>query len=231
MNPSAIIPSEDAQTVSRLQRNLTANLFLLLISVYFLTSSGNTVDVTDDGILRFTVTESIVERGSFALTEEVGERWGLLGPDGRYFANHGLGQSLLAVPFYCVGKLAGRPKFVVSFLAQIVSTLVCLLLFHFCRQLGYRLRTACVLCLIAGFCTQLWPESKSPFNHNTEALFSLLSIFLVHRYQQSRLTMMLPLAGASLGFAILTRVTTLLWLLPLAILLSPDLRSGVSGLK
>jgi len=96
-----------------------ANVFLLLLTVYLLTTSGNTTDVTDDGMIRYSITQRLVEDGRFDLPKDIGERWGVVGIDGRYYTNHGVGQSLLNIPFYMLGKLIGRPKFAVSLLGPL----------------------------------------------------------------------------------------------------------------
>ena len=68
---SSNLPAYDAID-SKLTRKVATNLFLLLVSVYVLTSSGNTVDVTEDSIVRQAVTENLVAHGSFAMPEEMG---------------------------------------------------------------------------------------------------------------------------------------------------------------
>src|SRR5690242_425836 len=123
---------------SKLTRKVAINLFLLLVSVYVLTSSGNTVDVTEDSIVREAVTENLVAHGSFAMPEEMGRRWGLRGIDGRYYTNHGLGQSLLAVPFFMAGSLFGNAKFAVSLLGPLVSAGACVVLFLLALRLGFQ---------------------------------------------------------------------------------------------
>ncbi|PYV44017.1 MAG: hypothetical protein DMG06_08280 [Acidobacteria bacterium] len=197
-------------------RKLALNVFILLVSIYTLTSSGNSVDVTDDGMLRYAVTQSLIERGALDLPSDIGARWGIKGCDGHYYTKYGLGQSLLAIPFFLVGKWLGNPKFFVTLLGPLVASLVCLVLFFFCLRLGYSLKTALRLSLLAGLCTQIWPESKSPFDHSIETLFSLLSVYLVYRFVQDGRRRRLLLAGACLGFAVLTRVTSVFWLIPLS---------------
>lgn len=196
------------------------NLFLLLFSVYVLTSSGNSTDVTDDGMIRYSITESLWERGWFDLPADMGQRWGVRGVDGRYYTNHGLGQSLLNLPFFVAGKWLGRPKFVVSLVGPAVCALACVVLFRLCCAAGFSLVTSLTVALLAGLCTQLWPESKSPFNHSTETLLSVLTVYLSWTtlsadYRTNRGRMVL--AGAALGFAVLTRATTVFWIIPLAL--------------
>lgn len=207
------LPARDA--TSKLTQKVATNLFLLLFSVYVLTSSGNTVDVTEDSIVRQAVTEDLVAHGSFALPEEMGRRWGIRGVDGRYYTNHGLGQSLLAIPFFLAGSLVGDPKFAVSLLGPLVSAGSCVVLFLLALRLGFRISRAAAIALMAGLCTQIWAESKSPFDHHIETLFVLVCVWQLVSFRHDERCWRLVLAGAALGFAALTRVTTVLWLPPL----------------
>ncbi len=202
----------------KLTRKMAVNLFLLLASVYILTSSGNSVDVTDDGMIRFSVTQRLVEEGRFDLPTDLGKRWGIQGRDGNYYTNHGLGQSVLGIPFYLVGKWTGSPKFMISMMGPLATAASCSLLFLLSLRIGYSLRTAVFVSLTSGLCTQMWPESKSPFDHCLETLSSLLSIYWVYVFLQDKRRGFLSLGGASLGIAVLTRVTSVLWLFPLALM-------------
>src|SRR5262245_12083587 len=200
---------------SKLSRRLATNLFLLLVSVYVLTSSGNTVDVTEDSIVRQAVTENLVDHASFAMPEEMGRRWGLRGIDGRYYTNHGLGQSLLAAPFFVAGSLFGNPKFAVSLVGPLVSAGACVVLFLLALRLGFHIAQATSVALMAGLCTQIWAESKSPFDHHIETLFVLVCVWQLISFRHDKRRWRLLLAGMTLGFGALTRVTTVLWLPPL----------------
>jgi Dolichyl-phosphate-mannose-protein mannosyltransferase len=200
---------------AKLTGKVATNLFLLLVSIYVLTSSGNTVDVTEDSIVRQAVTEDLVAHGSFAMREEMGRHWGLRGVDGRYYTNHGLGQSLLAVPFFVAGSLVGNAKFAVSLLGTLVSAGSCVVLFLLALRLGFQIALAASVALMAGLCTQIWAESKSPFDHHIETLFVLVCVWQLVSFRHDERRWRLLLAGAALGFAALTRVTTVLWLPPL----------------
>jgi len=213
----------------KLRTKLALNLFLLLTSVYLLTSSGNTVDVTDDAMLRYAVTESLIRERSFALRDEIGPRWGILGQDGRYYTKYGLGQSVLAIPFYLAGQRFGNPKFLISSIGPILSAFTCVLLFSLALRIGYSLKTATALGLIAGLCTQIWPEAKSPFDHHIETFFALLCVYQAMAFWQERRQWRLLLAGASLGLAVLTRVTSVLWFAPLVVLLYLSCRQETAG--
>jgi len=215
MNPGW--PAEPPSN-STLTRKLAINLFLLLASIYFLTSSGNTVDVTDDAMVRYAMTERLVWNRSLALPREMGMRWGVPGRDGEYYCKHGLGHSLLAIPFYLAGRQFGNPKFLVSLLGPILSAGSCVLLFFLALRLGFTVKMATTLGLLTGLCTQLWPEAKSPFDHHIETFFSLLCVHQVVVFLEERNNWRLLLAGASLGFAVVTRITSVLWLIPLTLM-------------
>jgi len=199
-------------------RKLAVNLFLLLVSVYILTASGNSVDVTDDGMVRYSVTQQMVEKHTLDLPTSIGARWGIRGQDGRYFTNHGLGQSLVAVPFYLVGSWLGNPKFAVSLIGPFAVALTCVVIFFFGCNLKYSLGTSVYLALLGGLCTQLWPESKSPFDHAVEGLFILLSSYNAYAFLRGGGNRRLVIAGVTLGIATITRVTGVLWVLPLSLL-------------
>src|SRR5207249_6301865 len=148
---------------------------------------------------------------------DIGARFGIKGRGAHYYTNHGLGQSLLVIPFLLLGNYLGNATFLVSLLGPLACALACVVLFSFCLRLGYSPKTAVSLSLIAGLCTQIWPESKSPFDHSIETLFSLLSAYLVYAYFQDGKRTRLLMAGACLGFAVLTRITVVFWLLALAV--------------
>ena len=205
------------KTGSATSRKLGVNLFLVLFSIYAITSSGNTTDVTDDGMLRYAVTESLIRQGSFALPDEMGMHWGVRGLDGRFYTHHGVGQSLAAIPFYWVGSWAGNTKFLISLMGPIVCACVCVALFALLLRLGYSSRIASAVGLLAGLCTQIWPESKSPFDHHLETLGVLICVYQMVSFLQDRRRRQLWLAGVALGLAAITRVTTVLWLLPLTL--------------
>ena len=169
-------------------------------------------------MIRFAVTQRLIEKGTFDVPPDIGMRWGVRGIDGRYYTNHGFGHSLLSVPFYLIGKRMGSPKFMISLLGPLATAISCSLLFLLSVRIGYSLNTAVFLSLLAGLCTQMWPESKSPFDHSLETLFSLLAVYLTYVFLHDKNRIDIFLAGISLGFAVLTRITTVLWLFPLLLM-------------
>ena len=208
--------SEATQVQDRAtKKKLGVNLFLLLFSIYALTSSGNTTDVTDDGMLRYAVTESLVRECSFTLPDEMGRHWGVRGLDGRFYTHHGIGQSIVAIPFYWAGLFIGNPKFLISLIGPLVCACVCVVLFVLLVRLGYSNRIAATVSLLAGLCTQIWPESKSPFDHHLETLGILVCVYQMVSFLEDHQRRRLFFAGVAMGVAASARVTTVLWLLPL----------------
>ena len=87
-------------------------LFLALTGFYLLFSGGHIY--TPDGVVMYRVTESMVERGTFAITpppntDDFGGSWIEDAATGerRFYAWYGLGMSLAAAPAYVVGKALG----------------------------------------------------------------------------------------------------------------------------
>jgi hypothetical protein len=183
------------------------NLFLFLFLIYLLTASAQTFYSYESGQVHLAVTKSIVD--NFDLSLPSGH--GLRGADGRDYSWLGLGYPLCAVPFYLAGKLAGcLPGLAVSLINQIFGAMTAVLVFLFCVQLGYSKRASFWTSLLYGLGTFAWPQTKQPFDNVLEVFFVLLSVFLVHLYYQNRKSGSLFFSACSLGFAFVTRPTSLL---------------------
>jgi hypothetical protein len=182
-------------------------LFLFFFLIYLLSASAQTFYSYESGQVHLAVTKSIVD--NFDLALPVGH--GLRGADGRDYSWLGLGFPICAVPFYLAGKLVGGlPGLAVSLMNQIFGALTAVLVFLFCLQLGYSKRASFWTSLLFGLGTFAWPQTKQPFDNVLEAFFVLLSVFLVHLYYQTRKSSSLFFSACSLGFAFLTRPTSLL---------------------
>ncbi|MDO8670926.1 MAG: phospholipid carrier-dependent glycosyltransferase [Dehalococcoidia bacterium] len=214
-------------------------MFLFFLFLYLLTANGRIVN--RDGEAMFQVAASIAERGrldvpaesvfevgagprgtggdSLSFATETARR----GVDGNLYAIYGLGQSLVSVPLYLVGKVltAALPqvspyfstRFTVALLNPMVSALACAVLFSLARSLGFARRNSLVLTLLYGTATMAWPYSKSFASEPLVALMLLVSSLCLVRSQPARRTWLwLALAGASLGFAVMNRVSVVVLL-------------------
>jgi hypothetical protein len=194
---------------------ISLNLFLFFISIYWLTSSDIMLYDTDASIARYEVTKSIVERFDLSIPEGIGFK----GNDGREYSWYGLGQSLLAVPFYIIGKTIGTPESAVSMMNQVIGAAVPVVVFLFALSLGYSRRVCLFVSVIYGLGTMAWPLTKQPFDHTLETFFVLLAVFFMYYYNVNKKGFYLLLSGFSVGFAFITRPTAILVVPPLFVLM------------
>lgn len=186
-------------------RFLALYLFLFFISLYLLTSTDNSIYHSYDSQIRYEVTKSIVERSDLSIAK------GVRGVDGRDYSWFGLGQSLLAVPFYILAKYIGvPPDNIVATINQIVGALTVVLVFIFTRFLGYSHRPSLIVAFVYGTCTMAWPMAKQSSDHLTETFFVLLSLYYMCRYVRDKISLHLFMSAVSVGYAFVTRNTSLM---------------------
>ncbi len=195
-------------------------LFVFICAVYLLAARGSITVI--DGIIRYTVTESIVTRHTIALPETWGRGWPPVSPDGRRYSYYGIAQSVAYIPLYLMGDVAQKlspvrepetyRRFFVSLFNAFPAAGVCVVLFLLASRLGYRTRTAVGLAFLVGFATILFSQAKDPLEHPSEALFGLLSLLSVVAYRQGGRGRWLVMTGVSLGLGLLFRETVGLFL-------------------
>jgi hypothetical protein len=197
-------------------RVIAIYLFAFVVCVYFI-SLLNAV-VVDQYISRYEVTKSIVERFELHIPE--GSPTSIKGVDGRTYSLYGLGWSILAVPFYTVGKIVGRhPENLVLLLNPLVGAATVTLVFLFSIALGYSRRSSLVVAIFYGFGTFAWPLSKQPFDHVVETFFVLLSVYFMYLHTSKNAIMQLILSALCIGFAINTRLVSILALPALLVMM------------
>lgn len=189
-------------------------LFIAISSTYLLASSGSNIDYVIDQQMRFATTRSIVEKGDLSLPEGMG----IKGRNGKDYSWYGIGQPLLAIPFYIIGKHLGGAegaKGMVSMLNLLAVSLSGVIMFLFIINIGYSSKTALTVTIFYAFGTLAWPQSKQPFDHPVETIFLLLAIFFAHLFVKGRGLRYLILSAASVGYAFIARVPSVLALPPL----------------
>ncbi len=112
-------------------------LFLLLTCIFLLTGQGSIQ--SNDGKIMFFLTKSIVEEGKLSFKDEV-----FFGQSGQEkFSKYGIGMSLLAIPFYVLGKIFSfflgieeyyTTLFSVSMINALLTALSSVVLFRLCRD-------------------------------------------------------------------------------------------------
>ncbi len=216
---------------SILSRKTQLGLYLLLLSVYLMTNAGHFFST--DHVAVYMVAQSLVERGEVALPKPINDS--VRGPDGRYYAMFGLGQSLVATPLYVVGRWVDRisspairkylgganlgdwggtvPIFFVSLLNQFVAPLIALLVLRFCLRLGFLPRASLIVALVYGFSTANWVYARDSFQHPLETLLLLTSVYVLYAHKGRLLPRHALISGAAFGGAVLMRANVL-WALP-----------------
>jgi len=174
----------------------------------------------------FAVTEAIADRAALDVRPAI---LGVPGLHGRSYSKYGLGQSLVALPFYLVGKATAAllpPSYrlqalslACSLLNSVLLAALAALLPLLARRLGLASGPALWLALLAALATPLWPYAGTFFS---EPLITLcLVVALLGVWPRSAAptgpgrTAAGPLmAGLALGLAALTRLDSLLYAPP-----------------
>jgi len=165
----------------------TLALFLACLGFYLLTTSGHFYAADEETVYR--VTESLVERHTFA----VPVTWGIIGTqrdaDGALYAQYTPGQALAALPLYLLGKVLARPfpaeqegfitRFCVSLLNAFVTAATVALLYRLACILRYGGAAALALALIYAVASGAWPHGRTFFAEPLTALLLLLSFALL----------------------------------------------------
>jgi len=216
-----------------------ALLFLVFLALYLLTMGGHLYS-PDEEIL-FRTTQSLVERRSLAIEQMQGFAT-RRGEDGREYAQYGIGQPLLAIPFYLLGcRLADwagdQPigfsvvqyhnrtpreewqRFGVSLFNQFVAALLVALLYVLASDLT-RDRTAAVLtAVLYGAGTIAWVHSKPFFTETLATLCMFAAFAWLVRARLHKRPHWITLAGCAAGYALLTRLDSLFAFPALGVLL------------
>jgi hypothetical protein len=191
-----------------------------------------------DEEIMFRTSESIAQVKGFIIDpiQEGGDRFTDVGKEGKFFGHYGLGQSLLAVPFYWAGNLISAlniqiipdgirsntiayydrnlendiHRFTVSRFQQVLTALVCVLLFQFGLMLGYSRKSSFLLALIYGTATMAFPFAKTFYSEPTTTLLLLSSFMCLYKFKLTNNLHYLSASGALLGYSLLTRVDSII---------------------
>lgn len=188
-----------------------------------------------DEEVMFRTTESLSTFRGFAIQplEPGGDRFTQADTSGRFYGHYGLGQSLLAVPLYWFGSVLtqiipmqwnevfryrGRDlygnvtRLAVSRFNQIITALTCMLLFQIGLILGYSKKSAFLVTLIYGLATIALPHSKTFFSEPLATLLLLFVFYSLYRFKQNSKINWVFWSSTALGYAILTRIDSIITL-------------------
>jgi len=213
-------------------------LFLLFAMFYLSTAKGVLSYYDDVSMLQ--VTEAIVERATMAVPPRT--YGALLGIDGRHYSQYGVGQSLLAIPFYVVGRYLERfvPSLCCviddrgfvrgSVLVYIVSTLgifssaaAIAILFLSCRELGFSQPASIIAALSLGLGTFAWHYSRTFMSESTSMLAVAASFYGLLRFSRDRSLIGLVVSGVAASWAVLLRPANVIVIVPMGLWLAWEL--------
>jgi hypothetical protein len=104
-------------------------------------------------------------------------------------------------------------------LNPLVGAATVTLVFLFSIALGYSRRSSLVVAIFYGLGTLAWPMAKHPFDHVVETLFVLLSVYFMYLHASKNAIMQLILSALCIGFAINTRLVSILTLPALLVMM------------
>jgi hypothetical protein len=208
----------------RPERRLLFWLFVLVAATLSLFQEG--VIVGYDGQTMYAVTESVVERGTLAVSDE----WNTLpGREGLQYSRYGPGLSLAAIAPYVLARpfavRSGHRQEVlaaaVAWLMPLITATLFVALYLLARRMGARVGAALLVGAGAVIGTFALPYSKEFFS---EPLAALCLVVAIERLLAARPAA----AGLAMGAAVLTRAQALLFA-PVLLLVAWR-RQGSAGL-
>ncbi|UCF78327.1 MAG: hypothetical protein JSW03_09515 [Candidatus Eiseniibacteriota bacterium] len=204
-------------------RWLGLRLFILFVCLYLLTSGGRIV--SSDGNTMYLLTRSIVEEKTVAIPYGNGYP----GVDGRLYPKAGIGQAILAAPFYVVGRAvynrAGFEesergyvmRFATACLEPFAAAIAVVLLLHVCFCLGHGVKSSLALALAFGFSTPIWVYSKGFLTEPITTALLLGSVLGLLLFKRSGRRRHLVVAGLCVGMTVLVKYAMLLAAVPIVI--------------
>lgn len=202
-------------------------IFIFLVSIYFLLSSGRFYSFDESTI--YLTTRSIIESGGLAL-ESVPQNNPPLqkGRGDKFYSYKGLAQSVLTIPYYLTAQFFEKifsPRFVtmiarektgderdffsgdLKIFAMVqasahISALVCCVFFLFLLRLGFSIKTSILSSLLLGVSTLVCSYSKFFYTQPLGSLFILIAVYFLF---VERTKLYLAASGVFLGLSFLTR--------------------------
>lgn len=203
-------------------------LFVAFLALYLLTMGGHLYSPDEE--IMFLTTRALAEKGTLAIEPHDSlAGFATRESNGRLYAQYGVGQPLLAIPFYLLGRtLAGamgnRPigftvlqyhgdtpreqweRFGVSLFNQVVAALLATLLFALAFDLTGDRRAALMTAVLYGAGTIAWVHSKPFFTETLATLCIFSSFALLVRARLYARPRWVTLAGIAAGYAVLVRL-------------------------
>jgi hypothetical protein len=203
-----------------------------LIFIYSLTASGHLL--SPDAEMQFRTTQALATRGWTDVEPLEGGFLSKAGPDGKEYAQYGVGMPLMALPFYVFGEVldrtvpdlmvyrvfwptrqyhdgtprAWRLRLGVSFFNIIVSSLLGGLFLGVMLMVGLPRGDALMASLLQAVGTYQWAHSRTFFSEPAATLLlfgSFMLIFSWLRKPENKRLWLPGIAGVLAGFSVLVR--------------------------
>jgi hypothetical protein len=204
--------------LSQSPSKLPAYILFFFISLYILTAQGSIQ--TSDGRIMYLLTQSMVERQKVSFFENylISSKVSVTKGSKEQYSKYGLGLSLMAVPFYLVGKalsaLLNIPAdfatmFCVSLINPTITAVTCMMLYLFAlRRLKFSHQVATVLALAYGLTTMAWAQSEDFMSDPATGFLLLCASYFITDTSKSIRSIIL--AGLLLGMAVFVRLTSVI---------------------
>jgi hypothetical protein len=221
MNMGTVSMNATGDTLNSDRRRITLIglwLFVAYFSFYALWTGGHTYSSDEEGTL---LTLTAILHGSHAI-DFTPEYEGIVptrtGREGKPVTPSGLGQSLVAIPFYFVGKLLSFGVsdnyrevvirlFVLLTNSAITAGIVVVLFF---AALELRTTVASALMLSSSYAlgTTAWPHAKTLFSEPSAAFFTILAVLLAIRCRKRNSLAYAVACGLAAGASLHVRIST-----------------------
>jgi dolichyl-phosphate-mannose-protein mannosyltransferase len=201
------------------ERAIARWLFLAALLLYVASATG--VLVYGDDLSMLAVTRSLA---SGRLDVPAGTPAAVEGVDGRFYSKAGIGQSLIAVPFFAAGSIARQwwrgdavvddaglvranaVIYIVSLIGPLATALAVAMLFRTCRATGCSVAASVTAAAALGVCTFAWHYARTFMTEPTSMAAALAAFYALFTFTETREDRWLAASGATSGCAILLRV-------------------------
>ena len=201
-------------------------VFTFILSILALFASGH---YGGDGLENYLTAESMVldhnltiHDRPFEVKEMKYEARGIVDPEGGFHSTYGIGMPILLIPLYVLGNLISKfipniphdylTQFAVSMTNPIIVALTALVLFVFLENLAYSKRTAFFTAVCYSFCTMSFIYARSGFSEPAVGLFVMAGLFLIYKYEKTRFNKYLLYAACCMGYTLLIKKNSFLYL-------------------
>lgn len=214
-------PPEHSQVDQPSDRRSLIALCLILFGIYGLSTGGHIYSVDDE--LKYEATRALAHgEPSVPITYESFPMLYRERPDGEFTTVYGIGQSVIALPFYAVGRtLVGftdspsadiAVRTTVLLTNSLIGALIAAALVLLCRELGASQRSAILLAVCYSVGTYALPLMKTFGSEPGTALCLTAGTWLVFKAHRTGGLELFALSAFVVGTAALFRVSSLVFL-------------------